>query len=93
MTDYTCPPGRSKKVIKISDGDNFSFTIPDKYVKNHKIVHYLSILFLLIVMDREQSVQLVTDLQGGHAKKLTSFATLLIFLTDLVFLLVEEETN
>jgi len=29
--DYTCPPGRSKKVIKISDGDNFSFTIPDNY--------------------------------------------------------------
>ena len=44
-------------------------------------------------MDQEQSVQSVTDLQGGHAKKLTSFATQLIFLTDLVFLLVEEETN
>ena len=46
MIDYTCPPGRSKKVIKISDGDNFSFTIPDKYVENHKIVHYFQFYFL-----------------------------------------------
>jgi len=34
--DYTCPSGKSKKTIKIRDGDSFSFTIPDNYAARTK---------------------------------------------------------